>query len=487
MLRKRRTVPPRRVLGLEVLEDRSLLSGNVTATLSNTGTLVINGDAGNNAIQILPDPFGPTKSIRVVAEQWPGISDEWAGTTVNNGQFATFDMTTFGDILINFQDGNNLLNIDGPLPLANGLLGSLTIVAGKGSNTLMINNLKANSMILNAAGPGNDRVHLTNVTASKMAMVTTGQGTDTAVVTNINTDTLTINTGLGPNNDYVRVVGGSTIGTLTINAGDGDQNVGIEDTTISKGLTVNVGQHSNYVEIQRNTIQNGANITIGQGGKNNQNVLINDNIFLQGDLNLTVGDGLDSGSATVVALGRNKLATGTANVTIGNNTANVLVETLTANGSANGAGSVNITVGKNAQNVALSNVSSSSAAARDLTLAVGDGAATVSLTNIQAGGSVRIDGSTDNANTNWNVRFITASTNVTMSTGTGRNTIALDQISQARNLTVSLGNGANSLLAHAVRVGGGNINGGGNPLSVYYGISEPTNTGFNVTGFGKYL
>src|SRR5262245_47319242 len=85
MLRKRRKVPRRRTFSLAALEDRSLLSGNVTATLLTTGQLTIAGDTANNKITIMTDPFGPTKNIRIVGD--PGT-----GTTVNNADFVTFDM-----------------------------------------------------------------------------------------------------------------------------------------------------------------------------------------------------------------------------------------------------------------------------------------------------------------------------------------------------------------------------------------------------------
>ena len=116
---------------------------------------------------------------------------------------------------------------------------------------------------------------------------------------------------------------------------------------------------------------------------------------------------------------------------------------------------------------------------------MGDGAATVSLNNITAGSNLRVDGSTDNANTNWSITNVTAPNSLTLATGSGRNTVALGSI-QVHSITVGLGSGANSLISHAVTASAGSINGGGNPLSVYYGKFDSSNTGFDVFGFGVY-
>jgi hypothetical protein len=466
------------VLRLEALEDRWVLSGNVSASLAAIpGQLLIVGDAGDNKIGIATDPFGPTKSIRVVGLQ---------GTTVNNAAFASFDMTAFTGINIIFQDGNNELHVDGPFPLANGLTGQLTINAGAGSNYFFINNITTNSLLLNAKGPGDNTLYMKNDTIGGTASINTGTGADTVWAQGVNAATMTINTGTGTLNDFVRVADNCVFGSLGISVGDGDENVSVVNSTITQGLTVTAGQHANEVNVTGNTIGSGATVRVGVGGQTNQLVRVNDNIFTQGDLNLTVGDGLDLNSTTSVSVARNKLATGSASVTVGNFAASVVLDTDTATGNGNGGGAVAVKVGTNAQVVTLTNVTASIAAARDVALTVGDGAGTVNMTNVQAGSNLRIDGSTDNANTNWNLHNLNVPNNFTFSTGTGRNTIAIDQVQQVHSITIGLGSGANALAAHAVSAAGGAINGGGNAQSVYFGVTDPANAGYNVFGFGIY-
>ena len=73
MKRKRRTVPLRRPLYLEALEDRTLLTGNVSVFLDISGTLHITGDGGGlssafpEAVQILDSspPGLPNQTFRV--------------------------------------------------------------------------------------------------------------------------------------------------------------------------------------------------------------------------------------------------------------------------------------------------------------------------------------------------------------------------------------------------------------------------------------
>jgi hypothetical protein len=456
-----------------------LLSGNVSVGLppARAGALMIIGDSGNNNVEIYPDPFGPTRSIRVLGNQ---------GTTINGAAFASYDMSAFTNIVVNFQDGNNELHLDGPWPVVNGNPAMLNISAGAGNNYFFATGITVNALVLNAKGPGDDATYLNRVTVGSTASITTGEGADTFVAQGINIATLAIKTGTGTKNDYVRVLNNSVVGTLSISGDMGDSNYGVEDSTIVQGLAITMGGHSNYVEVQRNTIGNGASINVGQGGVNNQYVTINDNKFTAGDLNLNVGDDVDIAPATSVVINRDLFATGNANISLGNNVANVVMDTDTATGNGNGGGAITVRVGTNAAIVALSNITTSIAASRDLTLTVGDGARTVGLNKITAGSNLRIDGSTDNANTKWSINNVTAPNGFMMTTGSGPNTVALGAIQVRSSIAVGLGSGANRVVAHAVSASGGTINGGGNSLSEYDGKFDATNIGFNVTGFGIY-
>ena len=90
----------RRMATLETLEDRTLLSGNVTAVLaSTTGVLSINGDTGNNKITIEPTPGNPL-DIRVLGNVVLTPPTGFDITTVNSVAFTDFMASSITSINI---------------------------------------------------------------------------------------------------------------------------------------------------------------------------------------------------------------------------------------------------------------------------------------------------------------------------------------------------------------------------------------------------
>jgi hypothetical protein len=145
MLRKRRTVPLRRTLKLEALEDRTLMTGNVTVFLDLGGTLHITGDGGGlsstfpEAVQILDSspPGLPNLSFRVQGR--PGTF-----TSVNGVQFIDFVGSSIQNVVASFPSFGpatfNALDIIGQFPSAptsgTSFPGSVTISGGVGTEHL---------------------------------------------------------------------------------------------------------------------------------------------------------------------------------------------------------------------------------------------------------------------------------------------------------------------------------------------------------------
>jgi hypothetical protein len=122
MLQKRQNDRFRRRLIVERLEDRTVLSGNVTALLDPaTGLLTITGDWGDNGIAI-------TQGLAGTAI----VTGETA-TTVNGGAAVSFDAVT--GIAIQFLDGNDRVDIN-----AISIPGALAITSGIGINVITLNN-----------------------------------------------------------------------------------------------------------------------------------------------------------------------------------------------------------------------------------------------------------------------------------------------------------------------------------------------------------
>src|SRR5262249_18324771 len=103
MLRKSRTVPLRRTLNLEAIEDRTLLTGNVLAALDTMGNLTIThpgGTVGNLIVEILDasPPGLPNRDIRV-----RGVPGTF--TSVNNTPYVDFVGVNINNVTVSFLNG----------------------------------------------------------------------------------------------------------------------------------------------------------------------------------------------------------------------------------------------------------------------------------------------------------------------------------------------------------------------------------------------
>src|SRR5262249_3354144 len=142
---------------LEILDDRTLLSGNVTALLNpTTGLLTIAGDIGNNRITIAPSPIAG--DIRVSGDTVvtpppnPGVDT----TTVNSVQFTDFVSSSITSISITMQNGvvsplgvqpNHSITIKNLTPGNITVPGNLTITGGTANDTISITNYTSNGQI----------------------------------------------------------------------------------------------------------------------------------------------------------------------------------------------------------------------------------------------------------------------------------------------------------------------------------------------------
>ncbi len=188
MLQKRQNDRLRRRLFVERLEDRTVLSGNVTASLDPvTGLLSIIGDASDNAIAISQG----AKGTAIITGE--------TKTAVNGAAAAGFDNVT--GISVQFLDGNDRVKINSVV-----LPGALSITAGTGSDTITL---------------GNSTLPQADIT---VATDTTGaQGNNCSV--DIRNDAITGNASITTGNGYVLNVGQTVVGgLLSITMGDGGVN-----------------------------------------------------------------------------------------------------------------------------------------------------------------------------------------------------------------------------------------------------------------------
>jgi hypothetical protein len=386
MLRKRRTVPLRRTLKIEALEERTLLTGNVTVFLDLAGTLHITGDAGGvnaafpEAVQILDSspPGLPNLTFRVQGR--PGTF-----TSVNGVQFIDFVGSSIQSVVAQFPGGPpglvtfNALDIIGQFPSAptsgTSFPGNVSVSSNGGSTSLSISNLTTNSVSLfGGANTASDSVTLNNVKMGQL-LAFTGTGADKYNITGSVIPIAQISTLSG--NDNVTIAG-STLGSLTSTSTTGNNTYNIAGNSITKAV-LNIGTAggtgADSVTFSSNTILQSAAITVGTGGTvgpANGSVLgqhqinVNSNIqtLPSGGLTLTVGD---SSRATSGAA------------------SNIYDQTQVFMNSNRVGGSQLLQVGANALNVQ----ANGNTVSKNLTATVGDGSG-FRLGGISAPGSVQV-------------------------------------------------------------------------------------------------
>src|SRR5439155_18107652 len=167
-----------RRLGLEQLESRVVLDGNVNAFVSG-GTLHLNSGSADSQITI----------TQTAAHSFTVSSRD--GTTTINGQ--TSDQTFTGvrkDMDINLGNGDDVVEIDGSVFGAATINNRLNINTGGGADQVLLNNVHAIGLHINT-GSGNDLVNISNdgadsrIVVTKEAIIVTSRGHEHARLLNL--------------------------------------------------------------------------------------------------------------------------------------------------------------------------------------------------------------------------------------------------------------------------------------------------------------
>ena len=405
MSRQQRVRNSRRMISLEHLEDRRLLSGNVTAVLNpTTGALAIQGDigaplaGGNNSISLFTytQPGTGLTELRVQGNTLislpptlpPTLPDV---TTVNGSSFNDFDLSRVTSIGINLGTGNDSVYLGnakstpvGPIgPVNSGFAvpGNLTIgfatlgTAGAGNEIVSSTGITANQLNITSTNTsGTSTFGLTNTTAGG-SIISAGTGVDKLTLTGGAIGT-TVLTTAGNANDTIAVSGFPTpapgktgLGQLSITEGNGNNNVSVTGSTLTAlqgvgGPTtpgINLGNGNNTVVVGVSpagpagpnsvSVVNAANITVGNG---NNSVNFNGSSF--GSSIVKAGNGVNQISVSndsITKIGGLSLTNGTGSAT-GASSINVNSDIVTLGpvSIASGVGGTNLqTVNVNADTI----------------------------------------------------------------------------------------------------------------------------------------
>ncbi|HLJ96080.1 MAG TPA: hypothetical protein VKU02_23090, partial [Gemmataceae bacterium] len=237
MLQHLRNHRLQRRLLVERLEDRTVLSGNVTAALDpSSGMLTIIGDNNDNAIAITEGTDG---TATVTGE---------AATTVNGASSADFNNIT--GINIQFQDGSDSVDIESAV-----LPGAIAITAGIGNDTVTLNNSTFQqadiSLGTEAAGA------VGNNTVAMSQDVITGDHLNLSLLnqSGLNDTTSNGNSGLSPGS-----ANAVTLDSLQF-TGAGDLNVTVEDGFTTSNGTQLIGSSS----VLMTSIQTAGDVAVNLG------------------------------------------------------------------------------------------------------------------------------------------------------------------------------------------------------------------------------
>jgi hypothetical protein len=245
---KKRDSLSRRRLSIESLESRTLMAGNVTASVVS-GSLVVQGDDLSNAVTIQQTSPG---TFRLVTFQIDGAPTLINGSSDND---QTFSGVT-ADVNIAMAGGNDQVRINavnGPALIGrnfnvNGGTGvdnlNATVRVGQTQggyvivrNTFM--NLVDSSVPKNLVTSG-DSISLSNVVVGGDVTVTGRAVDDSVAMARLQARSVSVETGGG--RDTVRLVEGSQIaGDVRILTGDGEDFVRIGSLSAAN-LTINLGR-----------------------------------------------------------------------------------------------------------------------------------------------------------------------------------------------------------------------------------------------------
>lgn len=156
-----------RPLGLERLQDRDLLAGNVSAFMDR-GTLIVTGDIGDNELRITQ-----------VAPNWVQLTSMSSPTTINNNQStATFKVTK--GMIFNMGGGNDVLQFDG---ITMKQKNDLVVDMGVGDDNLQFNNMNV-LRIRSILGEGHDSATVTNSKVQRSLNIFGAGGDDQITLAN---------------------------------------------------------------------------------------------------------------------------------------------------------------------------------------------------------------------------------------------------------------------------------------------------------------
>ncbi len=303
-----RTAPkPRRprpaTLGIESLEPRLPLAGDVTVAFNN-GTLTITGDAQGNQIWVAqrgdktvvsPSPWemnGATRlrfgaAVGMPRVQFGGVHTVVVALQGGNDVLVMggppSDPLNFRALTVNLGGGNNSLSVQGMTVNQN-----LTVRAGDGIDSVRLDQVNVVGETSIQTGNGESQVDLSESSMSGFAEMIGGRNNDRIQVYELNALSLLVRTGEG--NDHVRTPYSAFAIGLDIATGPGDDRVTLENIQGTGAFIVNTGDGNDFV-FARGWSPGAQSLAVNLGNGQNEAQFIY--FTLDGPMTVTGGAGQD--------------------------------------------------------------------------------------------------------------------------------------------------------------------------------------------------
>lgn len=235
-----------RRLGVEPLENKRLLAGDVFVSVSGDGTLLIRGDAESNGIAVttgdsggevivagLPSVGGEATSINGAFERvsFSGVSNGIRADLGDGDDNARlFDMRLRGSVNIATGDGDDVVSVGGAAG-SNGQMnslftGGLNISTGEGNDGVRVGSAGIFRGVSFATGDGDDIVTIDGSRLRGSSQIVTDGGADNVNVSRSLVSSIRMGTGAG--DDRVNLASSSFV-AVGVSTGDDSDQVVVED------------------------------------------------------------------------------------------------------------------------------------------------------------------------------------------------------------------------------------------------------------------
>ncbi|MCA9030899.1 MAG: DUF4402 domain-containing protein [Planctomycetaceae bacterium] len=286
----------------ERLEDKTLLSGNVSVFTTGGGDIRVVGNSGDNEINVEVD--GSTLRVSGVA-----------GTTINWGAGpAEFDLSSLNlrDLRFAMGLGNDVVTINADLNLG----GDLILYTHGGTDTINVSgNISADKVVISGGGDadlinisgttsvdvtvvagddlinpdGDDTIHVNNVNAGRDFKLIASLGINSAILDNVHTNEDLRLWGSNDDDHFVISRSSAQRNLVVVTAG-GQNDVGIAGVTVGKDLKILGGSGNDIVGLYGDLVDSTTLLPVGPNNITRNLAIImyggDDSIEVRGEHNI---------------------------------------------------------------------------------------------------------------------------------------------------------------------------------------------------------